>query len=1570
MGAEAAGPGFGAKCNAATVDVALDAGRAQGEVLDGGEVCFFVAIPYASLPTGPLRWRRPRPVDRCTVEACTPLVGETRGEGGGSGSAASVDDCLNVGIWAPKAHFEDSQTELKPVLVWIGTSDLVNIHPPNSPGPFSGADYAERGIVYVSVGLRLGALGFVCPPGGDANCGLWDVAEALRWVNREIHHFGGDALRVTLAGHGGGADCAMCLCVSPVADGLLQRAVLMSPGAFTVSREQAQELSEEFVSQLTAAGARDASGLQEASTDAILLTQRAGSFALRPPSRVGAQLGLTACPAANPPAGPGSATPAGMVRTPPRQGMPRPCAVVDGELLTDHPLDTLAAGHTARGLEAVIIGSAQGDCGLDGAGAARLGSRGEILRRLRWELCGAPWVARAAQEGWDDTELRVATEGIVAACESALQRGEGTTAEEGAPAQPEERLWRAAASGLGSGVVHLAAERLARLLPGRVYRYDFAGFGGRIGLSGAELQLVTGDAATLNGSDTAASQVRSHWMNSYAQFARTGDPNIPGTVCKWQPYEMRGSDGSCGFVLRWDGVEGCSTSSPRSCSATAQFAGVLQRLWQLIPLQAEPSLVLRTPLRLCACCGGTAVNGSLGHQGTTDSQRWFCDACWRSWGEQVPRQTSATVASMAEEKPADCGGCGQKAEKAIVATHLGTWFCKSCWNQWGIDNASEDDGTRGGTWPQRSGAGGGNTQGLSGRPSSRPIGSDNGIAVPQADGPFARSQDWLACVQCGVCSKVGKYGGERWFCKECWEVWEHKASAPAVALTTSGTSRDGIVPSSAPSAVPTATGIRQNMPSGAGHSATAACGQEHTGAGDAKVGAPQMENLKRKYKKLETPTECVRCRRVSDKGLPVPEDEEPSGWRCSRCWRAIDLLRGLRKEKQKETFTKLIQKEGGWETLARFYTDPNRTNSKIGGQQPSVGFQLERKDKRPRLRAFGAARQLIEESRSIFINNLTNLVNSVAIAHQFFQKADEDQDGQVSRAQFRRWVKGMITADAYAGLDHEMQVAEVVARALGTTPEFEKDVGPMLDRASRKRGVGTTRDSDGPVLGAPPESWVRKGRGADEDSDDSASEASDLSTNSADSTGTMTPTSSSSDGEDYSERSLLAAGAGGGATPARRVDPDKLVAFEDFKKAVDALSLKTLLRTDGVRNEVPTSEDPGESRAATVVAERTGSLPTLWDDDVDDGENLRKNKVRKAWEDAYSTGKNCIWVVPEADQDVRRVLNEGWFETKGICLELGCGLGYDAIAFAEAGFDVIGVDISETAVAAAREMARAKGFEEQTRFLCEDAYELPTPTRPVALIWDNTLFQNAHRGDRYGTKWKYNSARYKELLLRLTVPGSLVMMNVMSSELTEGHLKLAERGFYLPLTSAMRLAMEFVEYFEFLFFRNGIYDMNSLFIHEASQIGYEKPAALGGLPSWCVLMRRREVPKPYIPTLPAEEPFLVASQVLARDGFKKPTQPKFLKRLVEEEWGEQWGEGPKSGLMLTDGGDDDEEEGKSTAPSVKALLDPGPLDSVGEDSSLDRDASVYLEDLRAKMGNTLEACDGLRETAGDWERVD
>ena len=61
------------------------------------------------------------------------------------------------------------------------------------------------GIVYVAVGYRLGALGWLAgsnlqDAGGSSNAGLLDQRLALEWVQENIHLFGGDPDQVTVMG--------------------------------------------------------------------------------------------------------------------------------------------------------------------------------------------------------------------------------------------------------------------------------------------------------------------------------------------------------------------------------------------------------------------------------------------------------------------------------------------------------------------------------------------------------------------------------------------------------------------------------------------------------------------------------------------------------------------------------------------------------------------------------------------------------------------------------------------------------------------------------------------------------------------------------------------------------------------------------------------------------------------------------------------------------------------------------------------------------------------------------------------------------------------------------------------------------------------------------------------------------------------------------------------------------------------------------------------------------------------------------------------------------------------------
>lgn len=88
----------------------------------------------------------------------------------------------------------------------------------------------KKGIVTVTFNYRVGVLGFMCL-GTDkvpGNAGLKDQVAALKWVQENIKHFGGDPKRVTIAGCSSAATTNEALVVSPTTKGLFSQAILES----------------------------------------------------------------------------------------------------------------------------------------------------------------------------------------------------------------------------------------------------------------------------------------------------------------------------------------------------------------------------------------------------------------------------------------------------------------------------------------------------------------------------------------------------------------------------------------------------------------------------------------------------------------------------------------------------------------------------------------------------------------------------------------------------------------------------------------------------------------------------------------------------------------------------------------------------------------------------------------------------------------------------------------------------------------------------------------------------------------------------------------------------------------------------------------------------------------------------------------------------------------------------------------------------------------------------------------------------------------------------------------------
>lgn len=97
------------------------------------------------------------------------------------------------------------------------------------------------------------------------------------------------------------------------------------------------------------------------------------------------------------------------------------------------------------------------------------------------------------------------------------------------------------------------------------------------------------------------------------------------------------------------------------------------------------------------------------------------------------------------------------------------------------------------------------------------------------------------------------------------------------------------------------------------------------------------------------------------------------------------------------------------------------------------------------------------------------------------------------------------------------------------------------------------------------------------------------------------------------------------------------------------------------------------------------------------------NLTAKAWEQRYQD-KSDPWDLGSPAPPFVNLLASNHAPKPGKMAVLGCGRGYDALLFAEAGFEVTGFDFAPTAIAEATSLAIARNLE--ARFLQQDIFTL------------------------------------------------------------------------------------------------------------------------------------------------------------------------------------------------------------------------------------------------------------------------
>lgn len=220
--------------------VQTNVGEVEGGeyITDSGKKIFsFLGVPYAKPPVGDNRFKEPKPLRNWVgvwpakeySPACIQLVPAFQTPEFVTGN----EDCLYLNIFSPSL----SNASNLPVLVYFHGGAFMFGESTFYKPTFL---FENNDLVYVSVNYRLGPFGFLSTQDNvvPGNNGLKDQSLALKWVQENIAHFGGDNQKVTIAGNSAGGASVHLHYLSPMSRGLFARGISSSgsplmPWAFT-----------------------------------------------------------------------------------------------------------------------------------------------------------------------------------------------------------------------------------------------------------------------------------------------------------------------------------------------------------------------------------------------------------------------------------------------------------------------------------------------------------------------------------------------------------------------------------------------------------------------------------------------------------------------------------------------------------------------------------------------------------------------------------------------------------------------------------------------------------------------------------------------------------------------------------------------------------------------------------------------------------------------------------------------------------------------------------------------------------------------------------------------------------------------------------------------------------------------------------------------------------------------------------------------------------------------------------------------------------------------------------------
>jgi para-nitrobenzyl esterase len=217
----------------------------------------WLGVPFARPPVGELRWRAPQPPAawdgaRQALAHSEPCAQLTLFALGSKNTSTGSEDCLYLNIWAPRFTAEQAAAQRLPVMVWIhGGGNTLGFADSTRGHHLAGSQQ----VIVVTLQYRLGVFGWfshpalrdaaTTPADASSNFGLLDQIAGLQWVRDNIAAFGGDPANVTIFGESAGGHDVFALLAAPPAKGLFHRAIAQSGVVRTLTRDAAENYSDD-----------------------------------------------------------------------------------------------------------------------------------------------------------------------------------------------------------------------------------------------------------------------------------------------------------------------------------------------------------------------------------------------------------------------------------------------------------------------------------------------------------------------------------------------------------------------------------------------------------------------------------------------------------------------------------------------------------------------------------------------------------------------------------------------------------------------------------------------------------------------------------------------------------------------------------------------------------------------------------------------------------------------------------------------------------------------------------------------------------------------------------------------------------------------------------------------------------------------------------------------------------------------------------------------------------------------------------------------------------------------------